>query len=563
MRDVKNPLTVDMYTEHSSNVSVAKFSPSGYYIASGDENGNVRVWATNNKDKTLKLEVRPVSKTIRDIGWTLDSQRVVAVGEGKGLFGAVFLADSGSPVGEISGHSANILSCDVRQHRPMRIVTGGEDNQANFFQGPPFKFDHSFKDHKNYINCTRFSPDGAFFVTVSSDKTINLFDGKDGKHIGAFDNEGAHTASIYSCSWSPDSKFIVTASADKTVKQWDVATKKVVKTFTFGSTAVELMQVSVVWVNADTIISLSLAGDLYYLDLENPAQPKKVVNGHNKKIYSIVADEKNNRFYTSGSDGALIRWDAGVGSSGKPTGKGHTASISIVGLAGKHVVAIAVDQTVRFIDSETFAYTGESVKLDSFPNDIAVSTVDPDYFAVSTAKGVAFFKNCELKHFEEVKGFEPSCIAFSPNDSEIIIGATDKKARVFTVADFKLTQVAVIDKHRGAISKVKYSPDGSMFAIGDSNREIIVYDSASRAEKYTGLVFHTSKISDLAWAKTGAYLASGSVDKSVIVWDLVNSKRATAEIAHLQGVNAITVLNENTVISVGNDFCVRQWEFKF
>lgn len=35
IRDIENPAVADVYTEHSCQVNVAKYSPSGFYIASG------------------------------------------------------------------------------------------------------------------------------------------------------------------------------------------------------------------------------------------------------------------------------------------------------------------------------------------------------------------------------------------------------------------------------------------------------------------------------------------------------------------------------------------------
>lgn len=55
-------------------------------------------------------------------------------------FGHVFLADSGSSVGEIMGHSKSINSCDYKPSRPYKIVTAGEDQHTTFLEGPPFKF---------------------------------------------------------------------------------------------------------------------------------------------------------------------------------------------------------------------------------------------------------------------------------------------------------------------------------------------------------------------------------------------------------------------------------------
>jgi hypothetical protein len=50
------------------------------------------------------------------------------------------MAETGTSVGEISGQSKSINSCDFRPSRPFRIVTGCEDNTIGVFEGPPFKF---------------------------------------------------------------------------------------------------------------------------------------------------------------------------------------------------------------------------------------------------------------------------------------------------------------------------------------------------------------------------------------------------------------------------------------
>lgn len=60
------------------------------------------------------------------------------------------------------------------------------------------------RDHSNFVNCVRFSPDGTKFITVSSDKKGIIFDGKSGEKIGELSSEDAHKGSIYAVSWSPD-----------------------------------------------------------------------------------------------------------------------------------------------------------------------------------------------------------------------------------------------------------------------------------------------------------------------------------------------------------------------
>ena len=62
-----------------------------------------------------------------------------------------------------------------------------------------------FREHSNFVNCVRFSPDGNRFITVSSDKKGIIYDGKTGAKIGELAAEDGHRGSIYAVSWSPDS----------------------------------------------------------------------------------------------------------------------------------------------------------------------------------------------------------------------------------------------------------------------------------------------------------------------------------------------------------------------
>jgi len=64
------------------------------------------------------------------------------------------------------------------------------------------------RDHSNFVNCVRYSPDGNRFITVSSDKKGLIYDGKTGEKIGELSVEDGHKGTIYAVSWSPDSKSV-------------------------------------------------------------------------------------------------------------------------------------------------------------------------------------------------------------------------------------------------------------------------------------------------------------------------------------------------------------------
>ncbi len=131
-----------------------------------DQSGKVRIWDTINKEHILKNEFQPITGPIKDLAWSPDNQRMVVVGEGREKyfwnnlrlirtarktrtfknfifhfrFGHVFMSETGTSVGEISGQSKCINTCDFRPARPFRIITGSEDNTVAVFEGPPFKF---------------------------------------------------------------------------------------------------------------------------------------------------------------------------------------------------------------------------------------------------------------------------------------------------------------------------------------------------------------------------------------------------------------------------------------
>ena len=99
---------------------------------------------------------------------------------------------------------------------------------------PPFKLDHSDNSaHSNFVNCVRYSPDGNRCVSVSSDKKIQMYDGKTG--LATMDVPNAHSMDIYSIAFSPDSSHFITTSADKTVKLWNAETLVCEQTLSMSS----------------------------------------------------------------------------------------------------------------------------------------------------------------------------------------------------------------------------------------------------------------------------------------------------------------------------------------
>lgn len=204
-----------------------------------------------------------------------------------------------------------------------------------------------------------FSPDGEYFVSVGSDRKIFLYDGKTGELKSEIAYGGAgHKGGVYSVGWSKDSKRFVTSSADQTVKLWDIEQQSNMHTWRFGpdgAPSVGDHQVGVVWTprSDDTIISLSLTGDLNYLDVSSE-KPKKVVTGHQKAITALKVTKETKTLFTGSYDGRICSWNTASGTASIVDGRGHVGNVS--GFAEPStgtVISVAWDDQARQIDTNT------------------------------------------------------------------------------------------------------------------------------------------------------------------------------------------------------------------
>jgi len=585
VKNLEDPSDCFVYRGHGHATTVAKFSPNGFWVASADVAGKVRVWAWDNPEHPTKLETQVFAGPVLDLDWDVEAKKVCAVGEGSGMMVKCFMWDTGNSVGEMVGHNKRVLSVAYKPTRPFKIMTASEDMRTLFYSGPPFKLDHSNAPHTNFVNCVRYSADGAHVVSVGSDKKIQFYDGATGEPTREVLN--AHDGSIYAASFSPDGTQVVTASADKTVKLWDVGSGALQKTFTFSADPqVGDMQVGVVWAATGHVVSVSLNGNVNVLDLDSPATgtPRRVVQAHQVAITALAADPATHTLYSGSFDGVVCahQLSPGGGSgSGWNTvrlrgadkkhlsGAAHTNKVA--GLAVRpggagELLSVGWDDSLRFADTRAQAYVAA---------DTCATSGQPCGLAVGPVTGLAVVVT--LNAVEVVSGravvasakglrFQPTCVAVAPSEDEVAVGGDDNKTHIFALAAgaggaYTLTEVATVET-RSAVSAVAYSPVGDQLAIGDAGRQVELYARGSWEVRVKGKwVFHTSKITCLAWSPDGAHVVSGSQDESLILWSCAQPmKKLQIPFAHMGGVTGVVFLAADRLASVGGDHVVATWK---
>ena len=254
---------------HSDVVSSLAFSPDGRLVASGSQDGTIKLWdvGTGKVLRTLKDETSgqalaffPDGKTLiagvgnEDKGEEIMHLWDVETGKLKGrwkgptrlLEGLIFSADGKliatadmdktvriwdaqtgklkqtvtgydyttsvafSPDGKlvVSGHhDAGILVWDVETGERKQTLMGGAFGE---------------------IQALAYSPDGSTLASGGHDATVKLWDARTGKLTHTLKG---HRTTVTSIVFSPDGSLMASGSTDKTVKLWDARTWTLKQTF--------------------------------------------------------------------------------------------------------------------------------------------------------------------------------------------------------------------------------------------------------------------------------------------------------------------------------------------
>jgi WD40 repeat protein len=497
---------------HTADVTATAASGVGGWVATGAEDGNVRVWRVGDwAPRTL----RDAGRAVAELSFTPDGSRLLC-------------RDSGP-------------SCSLFGPLPdgPRIDLAGDASP---------------------VTAAAFSGDGSRVATATDDGGVRIWDAATGNTVAGF---AGHTRTIVALAWTADGARLATGSLDATGRAWNVADpaeKPLVFRHAQPVTGVAFSRDGLVLLTASLDQSVTINSLV-----PSPLRPRLNHHGGVRRI-AVSADART--LASAAADGVVRLWSMPLGQPAHEwtgprrlaTFLGHSAAVDTVVVSPDgDLVMSGDDRTCRLWsprpESMEPTLVGHAQGLDA----IAFSP-DGTRIATTARDGTARVWDPATQHtLLEIGGeVRPGrAIAFSPDGRQLLTGSEQTVAHLVDAATGAV--VARYVGHEAGVMAVTFAADGASLATGSSDGTARIWDA--RTSRQRAVCRGQAAVMSVAFAPAGDRLVTAAEDGSVKIWSVASGTEVGGCVGHTKAVRTVAFDRTGSrVVTASLDGTARLWD---
>jgi WD40 repeat protein/transcriptional regulator with XRE-family HTH domain len=419
-------------SENDGNIlRTLTISPDGKTLASGSDDGVVRLWNLETGAFTRSFEQRHTN-WLRSIVFSPNGDKLASASEDETI--CVWDVNTSECLHTLKGHTGRVWSVSFHPYRSW-LVSGDDGLKVKFWHTGTGECLGAFKGYSQETRPIVFCPDGTILATGNNHATVNLKDSLTGNIQSKLQNDGRN---IWSLAYSPDGHKLVGGSDDTKIRIWDLSLKN---------------------------------------------NPPNVLTGHSNWVRT-VAFSPDGQFIASGSDDKTVKlWDANSRRQDcLYTFEAHTDWVRSIFFDPKQPILASGsdDGTIRLWDIKSFN-SKPITKLEGNQHQIWTISIHPNGNLLASGS------NDNTINVWDLKGYQPlitlkehrswvSSLAFSPNGKWLASGSYDMTIRLWELSSGKYTCERILQGHGKAVISIAFHPKKPILASSSKDGSIRLWN---------------------------------------------------------------------------------------
>lgn len=274
--------------------------------------------------------------------------------------------------------------------------------------------------------------------------------------------------------------------------------------------------------------------------------------GHTQAVYTLCLLKEENHFLSAGADGMIVKWHINE-NEGLLIAKDDAAVYSL--FAGDEFIISGNSKgKLTLIEKNGKLH---SLKISDKPVFCIYETGNG--IAVLSGDGYLSLLNTEKLSTEKIKISDKSLRCMISAGNKFAVGSSDG---YIYMLDENFAFTGNIKSHTDTVFSVLYSDNHKMLISGGKDAQVHFHGSDGNS---TPVAAHNLHVNTLALTADGSRLLSGSMDKSIRIWDIssqgllkvINAEKTNA---HKSSVNKILWFGKNNFISCSDDRSIMCFE---